>query len=841
MFKNAYFYFRKVIKYFLFKSMGKCISKLPMRAHLCLFILCFSACVQKSQTVMPEAAGSGWKILGPGGGGATYIPTFSYHSAERFFVKCDMTGMYSTNDGGATYDLKNFIGEINVFAFDRNDSSTVYAAGDILYKSVDQGKTWFRLLPGPSEIKGYRYLGDHANVEFDVEPGAIYNIREGGIRKLQVDPVDSKKIYLATDSSFYYTVDGGETWKKEIMKSSIEHLYVSPDRENGRVSIFTPGGIVIFDRTTGTFAEREYPSAMRPAYSFSAGRVAETGSFVYYALHHDIEKENDFVFAHSELWSSADGGESWTKATDQVITNEASRLNPSLVKVVCAEDDAATAYVVCNNYEEKTGETATVKWYGALKTSDAGKTWQWVWKGGGGSGRYGVYDARDAENLDDAWVKNAFGKEFIQLIDVGVCPTDGRVAIVTDWYRTMKTSDGGTSWKEVYSVTHAGGTFTSRGMDVTTSYGVHFDPHDSLHIGISYTDIGYHHSFDGGVSWARSVNGVPSAWVNTCYWAVFDPSVKGRVWSAWGNLHDIPRGKMTRSPNWKDGYARGGVCVSDDGGKTWMSSVDGMGPNSLVTSLALDPRSPGDRRTLYAAVYNKGIFKSVDGGKTWQLKNKGIGENTCAFEITIAGNGNLYLVVSPVPVHRNKKPGREFHRGALYRSTDAGETWARLNVGDPMIFPSGIDIDAEHPNRIYLAAWSDIRLADLVGKKTALETGGDSVLRTAGGVFKSEDGGDTWIQVFDDRQYVYDVTVDRRHPGRLYINTFNHAAYRSDDHGKTWSNLKEYDFHWGHRVVPDAHHSEKIYITTFGSSVWHGLPDITGTDRGVINQQGLNK
>jgi hypothetical protein len=88
----------------------------------------------------------------------------------------------------------------------------------------------------------------------------------------------------------------------------------------------------------------------------------------------------------------------------------------------------------------------------------------------------------------------------------------------------------------------------------------------------------------------------------------------------------------------------------------------------------------------------------------------------------------------------------------------------------------------------------------------------------------SEDCGNTWVSVFDQDQYVYDVTVDPFHIGRLFCNTFNQAAYRSDDYGKTWNKIKGYDFHWGQRIVVDHHNPDKIYITTFGSSVWHGIP-----------------
>ena len=62
------------------------------------------------------------------------------------------------------------------------------------------------------------------------------------------------------------------------------------------------------------------------------------------------------------------------------------------------------------------------------------------------------------------------------------------------------------------------------------------------------------------------------------------------------------------------------------------------------------------------------------------------------------------------------------------------------------------------------------------------------------------------------------------HPGRLYCNTFNQAAYRSDDGGKTWKKIRGYDFHWGQRIIVDQHDPEQVYITTFGSSVWHGIP-----------------
>jgi photosystem II stability/assembly factor-like uncharacterized protein len=191
----------------------------------------------------------------------------------------------------------------------------------------------------------------------------------------------------------------------------------------------------------------------------------------------------------------------------------------------------------------------------------------------------------------------------------------------------------------------------------------------------------------------------------------------------------------------------------------------------------------------------------------------------------MTGKGVLFLIVSPTPVHKDAKKGRAFYSGAVYRSTDGAETWNKLHVVDEPLFPNGLDYDRQNPDRLYLGCWADIELSDLVGSDVIHTTGENEVINMPGGIFLSEDGGTTWNSIFDKQQYVYDVTVDPYHPGRVYCSTFNRAAWLSNNDGKTWKKIKGYDFHWGHRIVVDQNDPEKIYITTFGSSVWHGIPE----------------
>jgi photosystem II stability/assembly factor-like uncharacterized protein len=492
------------------------------------------------------------------------------------------------------------------------------------------------------------------------------------------------------------------------------------------------------------------------------------------------------IYANSEhdVFVSKDGGITFQKSA---MPGESSNVRAIATSLHHPE----VAYV---SYDHLNLDGKT--WMGVAKTTNSGGDWQLVWK---------ESDAASS-NVRDAWITERFGPGWGENpLNMTVADQDPNLAYGTDLGRTMRTTDGGATWAALYSrkVNDAG--WTTTGLDVTNSYGIHFDPFDNKRQFITYTDIGLFRSEDGGVSWTSATMGVPSEWVNTTYWIVFDPKVKGRMWSVNSGTHDLPRPKMWRhnSPmNFK-----GGVCRSEDGGKTWAQSNKGMDETG-ATHIVLDPNSPVDARVLYVAGYGRGVYKSSDGGKTWALKNEGITQKEpFAWRMALASDGTLYVVIA-----RRSEDGSIGTPldGALYVSKDGAEHWQPVTLPEGTNGPNGLAIDPKSPNRLYLAAWA---------KATGQHGDG-------GGIFLSENAGKTWKRVLEKDRHVYDVTIDSRDPNILYAAGFESSAWRSTDRGEHWTRIPGFNFKWGQRVVPDPLDRDKVYITTFGGSVWHG--SVTG-------------
>ncbi len=717
-----------------------------------------------------------WQVIGPGGGGAQFFPAINPQNSNDIFVACDMTGAYVSHDGGTSWRMFNLGEVVKGFVFDPQDARTVYARSSgegsggrsgALWRTADAGDTWRLVYPDPANVTGVFENSDHATsfiASAADEPGEM--------EALAVDPADSRVLYAAMRRNhaarLFTSGDHGKTWKE------------SAELAGGARSIAIDTGSPREDRTIYVIGENSV--AVRKGGAWQRGPAPNgVASFVAAAVGFSAGKPVVYGVSKNAVFVSEDGGASWRESR---LPGE----SPEYHAVAASAHHGEVAYVSYSNLSDG-GE----HFFGVAKSTDSGRTWTLAWK---------ETSKHAASNIHDIWITHRFGPEWgDKPLSLAVAADDPNLAIATDLGRTMRTRDGGRNWEGVYSERLDDGSYTSTGLDVTTNYGVHFDPFDARRIFITFTDIGMFRSENGGRGWVSATETFPRAWTNTTYWMVFDPKVRGRAWAVASGIHDLPRPKMWRRR--PPATFNGGVVASEDGGRTWHASNFGM-PETAATYILLDAASPENARVLYVTGFGRGVFKSADGGKSWNLQNEGLPKKEpFAWRLAQGPDRALYVVLA-----RRSEDGSfgSAGDGAVYRSTDGAAHWNKITLPMGVNGPNGLAVDPGDPGRLYLAAWG----------RTSTEHA------LSGGIWVSADGGHTWRNTLSKDQYVYDVTIDPRHPDTLYACGFSSSVWRSDDRGETWRRLRGFNFKWGHRVIPDPADVSKIYVTTYGGSVWHG-------------------
>ena len=240
--------------------------------------------------------------------------------------------------------------------------------------------------------------------------------------------------------------------------------------------------------------------------------------------------------------------------------------------------------------------------------------------------------------------------------------------------------------------------------------------------------------------------------------------------------------------------AERGVYRSTDGGAHW-DKVLGSDENTGAIELAFDPKNS---RTLYADLWSarlgpwengafhgpgSGLFKSTDGGTKWTQLTRGL-------PTFAQGLGRIGLGVAP-------SDGRRIYAmvdasdamGGVYRSEDAGLSWARVN-SEPRIWGRGSDfagvkVDPVNRDIVYVANTSTYRSLDGGVTFTAIKgaPGGDDyhtiwinpdnprniMLGADQGATITVNGGETWSSWYNQSTaQFYHVATDNRFPYWVY-------------------------------------------------------------------------
>ncbi|MCK4431130.1 MAG: hypothetical protein KAW19_07485, partial [Candidatus Aminicenantes bacterium] len=282
------------------------------------------------------------------------------------------------------------------------------------------------------------------------------------------------------------------------------------------------------------------------------------------------------------------------------------------------------------------------------------------------------------------------------------------------------------------------------------------------------------------------------------------PSNPDIVWVGTGEAANA------RSSYWGDG-----VYKSTDGGKTWKNM--GLKDSHHIGRIVVHPKNPdvvyvAAMGHLYSFNEERGVFKTVDGGKTWE---KVLYINERVGVIDVAMNRDNPDILYAAAYEKQRLPWH-FEAGgpgsAIYKTIDAGETWAKLSEGLPSgkIGRIGLDIYRKNPDIVY-AVVENVNKRPSTKEEVEQDRrrGIEPQERIFGGeVYRTDNAGKTWKKMNSIKDNVggkaaysfCQIRVDPNNDKNVYVTSICIAS--SNDSGRTW-----HDVNWPPR---------KMFKTGFG-------------------------
>lgn len=263
------------------------------------------------------------------------------------------------------------------------------------------------------------------------------------------------------------------------------------------------------------------------------------------------------------------------------------------------------------------------------------------------------------------------------------------------------------------------------------------------------------------------------------------------------------------------GSVAGGVWKTTDAGLQWTPIFDNE-PVSSIGSIAV---APSDPNVIYVGTgeacirgnisFGDGVYKSVDAGKTWA--HVGL-DDTRHIGRVIVDPRNPDIVFVAALGHAY---GSNAERG-VFRSTDGGKHWDKVLYKDDKTGAIDITFDPENSHILYAALWQAARTP------WSLDSGGPG-----SGLYKSIDGGTTWKQLTGNglpSDVLGRIGVAAAPGGeRVYalIEAKDGGLFRSDDAGATWRKLDQ-DHRFTQRawyfthIFADPKNADEVYILNTG-------------------------
>jgi photosystem II stability/assembly factor-like uncharacterized protein len=235
------------------------------------------------------------------------------------------------------------------------------------------------------------------------------------------------------------------------------------------------------------------------------------------------------------------------------------------------------------------------------------------------------------------------------------------------------------------------------------------------------------------------------------------------------------------------GATGGGVWKTNDAGNTWTNISDGFFGSS-IGSVAV---SEWDNNVIYVGQgestvrgnvsYGHGLWKSTDAGKTWAFSGLKDSKHIPRIRIHPKNPDLVYAAVMGDLFKSSEERG-------VYRSEDGGKNWKRILFANADAGAVDLCMDPNNARILYASMWRIRRTP------YSMESGGEG-----SAIYKSMDGGDTWKNISANEGMpkgiwgISCVSVSPVNSNRVYamIENDNGGVYRSDDAGLTWKKMNE--------------------------------------------------
>lgn len=320
-----------------------------------------------------------------------------------------------------------------------------------------------------------------------------------------------------------------------------------------------------------------------------------------------------------------------------------------------------------------------------------------------------------------------------------------------------KTTDGGRNWlpKTDHEASLAIGALA---LDPANPQVLYAGTGEGNFSGDSYYGAGVLHSTNGGDTWATL--GMATFMGSRFSRIAVTPGTPARLFAATSS----------------------GVLRSTNSGTAWTLLTNGL-PGGPATDLVIDAATPD---TVHAAFWGQGIYRTTNAGAanpTWTQLAGGLPTSSftrVALGISRTSSQTIYaLFAGPSPSYTVNR---------FYRTTDGGATWTAIalpggNIGGQGFYNLYVQVDPTTPDIVYLggiSVWKATRNAASntwtitdIGQRIhpdnhafAFDPIDHQIIYAGndGGVYKSVDGGTTWLDSINEGPCITQFEFIDDHP-----------------------------------------------------------------------------